>query len=226
MKTSVLFSLLIGVTALFTPPLFLAESVAVAETTQYEPPNVGKPTRRTGAGTRGKGDTIRLDVLAPQHTGHTSLAQPTLHWFVSEPTEVRVLVQNIQPQSIEEANMTLDKTITVKEPGLQVLSLELHDYSLKPTTIYEWSVSLTNASKTLSSGTIRWVEPSEALKKQIDSVEGKAKYDLFATNGYWYDTIHGVSEMIAEHDDNAEYKADRTALLEQVELPQILSAIQ
>jgi hypothetical protein len=226
MKTSVLFTILIGFTAFFTTPLFLSESVAVAETTQYEPPDVGKPTRRTGAGTRGKGDAIRLDVLAPTHTGHTSQSQPTLYWFISEAEEVRVLIQNIQPQSIDDANITLDKVVTVEQIGMQVLSLAEHDFSLKPDSIYEWSVSLVKSAKTIASGTVRWVQPDETLAKEIDSAEGKAKYDLFAEHGYWYDTIHGVSEMIAKDAENKEYKADRAALLQQVKLPQLVTVIQ
>ncbi|WP_353569834.1 DUF928 domain-containing protein [Candidatus Albibeggiatoa sp. nov. BB20] len=226
MKTSVFFTILIGFTTFFTAPIFLSENIAVAETTQYEPPDVGKPTRRTGAGTRGKGHTIRLDVLAPTHTGHTSQSQPTLYWFVSETEEVRVLIQNMQPQSIDDANLTLDKTLTAKASGTQVLSLAEHDFSLKPGSIYEWSVSLAKSPKTIASGTIRWVQPNDVLAKGIDTAEGKVKYDLFAEHGYWYDTIHGVLEMISQDASNEDYKADRTALLKQVKLPQLATVIK
>ncbi|MCV6637775.1 DUF928 domain-containing protein [Candidatus Albibeggiatoa sp. nov. NOAA] len=226
MKTSVFFTILIGFTAFFTTPLFLSENIAVAETTQYEPPDVGKPTRRTGAGTRGKGDTIRLDVLAPTHTGHTSRSQPTLYWFISETEEVRILIQNMQPQSIDDANITLDTSITPTEAGVQTLSLAEHHFNLKPSSIYEWSISLAKSPKTVASGTIRWVQPDDALAKNIDAAEGKAEYDLFASNGYWYDTIHGVLEMISQDMSNEAYKADRTALLEQVKLPQLATVIK
>lgn len=225
MKTFVILSILIGVTAFLATPLYLDESVAIAETTQYEPPDVGKPTRRTGAGTRGKGDTIRLDVLAPTHTGHTSQQQPTLYWFVSEPEEVRVLIQNMQPQSIDDANMALDTTITATKSGIQALSLAEHDFSLKSDSIYEWSVSLVKSPKTVASGTIRWVQPDDTLTQDIEAAEGKQKYDLFASNGYWYDTIDGVSQMINQDVTNEVYKADRAALLQQVKLPQLVTAV-
>jgi hypothetical protein len=225
MKTFVILSILIGVPAFLATPLYLDENVAIAETTQYEPPDVGKPTRRTGAGTRGKGDTIRLDVLAPTHTGHTSQQQPTLYWFVSEPEEVRVLIQNMQPQSIDDANMVLDTTITTKESGIQALSLAEHDFSLKSGSVYEWSVSLVKSPKTVASGTIRWVQPDDTLAQDIEAAEGKKKYDLFASNGYWYDTIDGVSQMINQDVTNDVYQADRAALLQQVKLPQLVTTV-
>ncbi len=225
MKTSIFFTILFGFTVSFTTPYSFAETTAIVGTTQYEPPDVGKPTRRTGAGTRGKGDTIRLEVLAPTHTGHTTQSQPTLYWYISEPEEVRILIQNMQPQSIDDANMILDKTITVDNAGVQILSLAEHEFSLSPSSIYEWSVSLTKSPKTIASGTIRWVQPDDALAAEMDTVQGKSKYDLFASHGYWYDTIHGVSEMINQDVENAQYKADRVALLEQVELSQLIAII-
>ncbi|MCP4044001.1 MAG: DUF928 domain-containing protein, partial [Gammaproteobacteria bacterium] len=68
----------------------------------YRPPRRGAPLVRVGGGTRGveyKHPT--LQVLAPEHTGLTTMAQPSLYWYVSGPTSIRFEFTIIDDDSIE-----------------------------------------------------------------------------------------------------------------------------
>jgi len=57
----------------------------------YRPPLRGAPGGRVGGGTRGIGDEfITLLVLAPNHVGLTVQGQPTLYWYLSKPTNLRL----------------------------------------------------------------------------------------------------------------------------------------
>src|SRR5262245_37886789 len=56
----------------------------------YIPPQIGFPARRIGAGTRGTGRLASLQILAPDHLGYTTLEQPTLFWYLAEPTTTRI----------------------------------------------------------------------------------------------------------------------------------------
>jgi hypothetical protein len=52
----------------------------------YVPPEIGFPARRMGGGTRGMGRLASLQILAPDHLGDTTSEQPTLYWYLAEPT--------------------------------------------------------------------------------------------------------------------------------------------
>ena len=53
----------------------------------YNPPSRGAPGGRIGGGTRGGGQNVFvLSVLAPDHSAFTTSEQPSLYWFISNPT--------------------------------------------------------------------------------------------------------------------------------------------
>jgi hypothetical protein len=62
---------------------------ATATTVVYVPPDVGAPPTRTLAATRGLGQTPLVQVLAPEQTGLTRAAQPTLVWYLGGPASRR-----------------------------------------------------------------------------------------------------------------------------------------
>src|SRR5437899_2800630 len=53
----------------------------------YKPPLRGAPGGRVGGGTRGAPDrSVVLSVLTPDHSGLTTQEQPSLYWYLSQPT--------------------------------------------------------------------------------------------------------------------------------------------
>jgi hypothetical protein len=81
----------------------------------YTPPMRGAPTRRVGGATRGIGDEdIFVAVLAPESTGLTSSASPTLYWFVSRAPTRQVEFALIRDDRIEPV-LTCTESIHVVE---------------------------------------------------------------------------------------------------------------
>ncbi len=63
-------------------------SDAKMETITFRPPHRGAPTRRVGGSSRSPGvPSVSLVVLAPETTGLTIHAQPSLYWFLSKKTD-------------------------------------------------------------------------------------------------------------------------------------------
>lgn len=211
----------------FAPTSVVANSdIIVADTTEYEPPpDVGKPTRRSGAGTRSRSDNIRVEVLVPLHTAYSTQDQPNLYWFISEPAEVRLLVQKMPTRVTHSTDSILDTNLSLKKAGLQSISLADYGAKLEAGITYEWSVSLLKSPHILASATIRWVEAEANLLTNAQQLSGKARYDLFARSGYWYDGMQSLVSSLTKEPQNPVYRADMAALLRQVGLSALVDLI-
>ena len=58
-----------------------------SEAVTYKPPLRGAPLTRVGGGTRGVGNVLAVNVLAPNDTGLTTQEKPTIYWFASQPVD-------------------------------------------------------------------------------------------------------------------------------------------
>lgn len=188
----------------------------------YKPPLRGAPASRVGGGSRGSGAAnFVLNVLAPDHTGLTTQAQPTLYWYASGPSIAKVEVTVIA----EVAELpVLSQNINVTSGGVQSFDLAKHGVSLKPDTEYEWFVSVipdpTQRSKDVTSGgTIKRVVSDPAVQARAAAAGERQAPMIYAEAGLWYDAIDALSRLIELHPGDAELHAQRAALLDQVGLP-------
>jgi hypothetical protein len=122
---------------------------------------------RVGGASRGPGDTLAtVAVLAPEHTGWTTQAQPSLYWYVSRPAVTRVELTVIDERTLQPL---LEVSLPVPEKaGIQRLALAEQGITLKPEVEYQWSVALVpdpeeRSKDIIASDTIKRVLPSEAL---------------------------------------------------------------
>ena len=203
-----------------TPIAQAADSVAAVV---YKPPLRGAPASRIGGGTRGTGEgNFVLNVLAPDHTGRTSMAQPTLYWYASGPATASVEVVVIGELA---EKPLLSKNIRITSGGVQSLDLSRNGVSLKPDTEYEWFVSVvpdsTQRSKDVTSGgTIRRVALDPDVQARAAATAGERQAPgVYAEAGFWYDAIDSLSRLIERYPGDAGLRAQRAALLEQVGLP-------
>ena len=87
------------------PPVVPAQAAsrsaaANPEESIYQPPLRGAPKTRVTGGTRGEACGSVM-VLAPEQTGLTVSEQPTLYWYLGQPTACPVEVTLIDEQSTE-----------------------------------------------------------------------------------------------------------------------------
>jgi hypothetical protein len=187
----------------------------------YKPPLRGAPRTRVGAGTRGSGDAAVLEVLAPDHTGLTTVAQPTLYWYASTPGKARFEVALIDEQGIDPL-LEVDAD-DGRVAGIRHLDLGDYGISLQPGVPYQWSVALVadadnRSSDIVASGVIERIEPEEGLANRIKNSSGMARVNVYATDGIWYDALDEISSQITASPDDASLVATRDKLLEQVGL--------
>ncbi len=193
----------------------------------YKPPLRGAPARRVGGATRGSGDSdLVLNVLAPDQTGLTTQAQPTLYWYASKPTNTLIELTLIS----DAAELpVLSKNLLVTPGGVQAIDLVSYGVTLALDTEYEWFVSVvTNTnqrSKDMTSGgTVRRVAPDPAVAARVAAAGERAAPRIYAEAGLWYDAIGSLSRLIERSPADPELRALRASLLDQIGLTAAASA--
>jgi len=190
----------------------------------YKPPKRGAPASRVGGGTRGMGDRPHLVILAPDHTGMTVQAQPTLYWYLSRPATTHLEVTVINDNSIDPV---LEKTLpSARSAGIQSVDLGKHGVNLKPGVEYRWFVALVpdnnqRSNDIIASGTIQRTSASSSLKSRLASAaSASARASAYAEEGIWYDAIDTLSTAIDKQGDSS-LRQQRAALLEQIGLNEV-----
>ncbi|TMA28445.1 MAG: DUF928 domain-containing protein [Deltaproteobacteria bacterium] len=191
-------------------------------TAVYVPPESrGAVHSRTSGGARGWSGP-HVFVLAPDHVGVTTLAQPKLAWFLSKDTRAAIEVSLIADGAIE-------SSIKIRLPGPYGAGIHLVDLAAQQGTLeegrtYAWYVALVIDPRArdldvVASGSIERQAATPELARELAS--GERSYRVLARNGVWYDAIADLSaaiEAIPASSPGAarELRAERAGLLEQV----------
>jgi len=191
----------------------------------YNPPTRGAPGGRVGGGTRGKDQTFVLSVLAPNHTGLTSQAQPVLYWYISKsvssPIEFTLIDSGATP--------IIEKVLVPPaKMGIQRIQLSELGVRLETGTQYRWFLTLVSDPKrrskdVLAGATIERLDLSESLDAPVSAVDRISAARHYAEAGYWYDAIALLSEQIEATPLDPNPRNQRAALLQQVGLEEIAS---
>jgi hypothetical protein len=195
-----------------------------SEAVTYKPPLRGAPLTRVGGGTRGVGNVLAVNVLAPSDTGLTTQEKPTIYWFASQPVDKPVELTITSTESLQAAATPVFE-ITLQPPlakGIHAFRLADHGVALKPGVEYQWFVAVVRnpaqrSNDVLAGGTIKRVTDSQvpAQLKQASPAQLPA---LYAEAGIWYDAIDQLSRQISADQSNRQLRERRAALLEQVGL--------
>lgn len=188
----------------------------------YQPPKLGKPARTVGGGSRGSRDKVpALFVVAPEHVGRTSSANPSLFWFVDRVPDasIRVEFTLLDEDSVDPLVQTVLQT--PKRAGVHRIRLSDYGVKLDPGAEYEWSVSLVldpneRSKDIVATSWIDRIPESGELKSRLAS-EG-ATATVFAEEGLWYDAIGALSDEIDGDPGNVQLAEQRADLLRQVGL--------
>jgi len=207
----------------YTPPAAPPSQTQASVQVLYVPPEIGLPARRIGAGTRGMGRQASLQILAPDHLGYTTEEQPTLYWYLAEPTTTRIIFTIRDETSIEPL---VDVELPSPEKaGVQALRLTEHGVKLRPGASYQWFISLVpNPARRSKDFTVgAWIsrrEPDAALRGKLAAADGREP-SAYAQSGLWYDAIAAFSARIAAAPRDAALHEQRATLLEQAGLSEV-----
>lgn len=198
-----------------------AQSAAAgSEDIEYQPPMRGAPARRVGGSSRGLVKLPAVAALAPDHVGLTISEQPSLYWFVSRETAVRIEITLVDAQGLK----PLIETSVVKvAPGIHRFSLAEFSVRLLPEEEYQWSVALVpdesqRSTDVVSQGVVKLVAPSPELRARLPGLAGEARAKALASAGIWYDALAAISEGIAGAPADRALRERRAALLERAGL--------
>lgn len=190
----------------------------------YVPPSRGASRMRVGAATRDSGGRFPwLAVLAPDHLGLTTQAQPGLYWYLAETTTTRVDLTLIQDGAVEPSlEITLAPPLAA---GFHAFPLAEHGGTLEPGRIYWWFVSLVpdadrRSSDVIAGAAIERVVPDAELAWLLGSGGGDL-HAVYASRGLWYDAIDELSKRLSEQPWDRSLRAARAALAEQVGLAEL-----
>jgi hypothetical protein len=185
----------------------------------YIPPSRGRAQTRSGGGTRSAGDPVAISVVAPDHEGLTTHAQPTVYWYLSRKSDARVEFTLIDEEGIEPLLET--ELAGPLDAGFHAVRLADFGLDLDLDSTYAWYVSLVadpegRSQDVVSGAAIRRVAVSDELSQQLTADD--APYRSYATHGIWYDSISALGDAMAAKPESAELRAERAALLDQVGL--------
>ncbi|MEO5357610.1 MAG: DUF928 domain-containing protein [Nitrospirae bacterium YQR-1] len=188
----------------------------------YKPPMLGAPSVRVAAGTRSvEGDSAVLLALVPDHVGFTTKTQPSLCWYVSKPVKSKIEISLSAAKAIKPL---LEKEMA--EPsagGIFCVNLKEYGISLVKETEYKWFISAIGdpehrAKDIVGGGTIIVKDSSGELFKKLTTAKGTQTASLYAQEGFWYDALWSISELIKKTPADAGLREVRASLLEQAGL--------
>lgn len=194
----------------------------------YNPPLRGAPGGRVGGGTRGAGRTGRevfvLSALAPDHPGLTVNEQPSLYWFISNPSSVPVEVTVAAPAGTQPL-LELQLPPPVRR-GVHRIRLADHNVRLAPGVPYRWFVAVVadpsrRSRDILAGGTIERIALPEGLRLKLAQADKAQLPFLYAEAGLWYDAFGAISELIEAAPNDPELRKQRAALVAQAGLPEL-----
>ena len=174
----------------------------------YKPRKESVPRARIGGSTRG-GDPADPAVIAlvPDHVGLTLKSDPSLCWFLSQPTTQPLTLTILDSRAVKPI---LEATLpSPARPGLQCVHLGDHGIMLKEQEQYRWFVTLVldpdkPSRDVVSGGMIERIPFSEGCALGLPcswACELDAVYQ-YAENGLWYDAIACLHELITAAPDD------------------------
>jgi len=166
----------------------------------FTPPLRGAPGNRITGGTRGAGDEApQITLLAPRQTGSTIRESPTLHWYVSRPTDGPVIF--IIEDGATGKTLCSQKIGPLEREGIYGVSLARIQVRLEPGKTYRWRVSRSGepGKSSLHSGSqgfVQRVAPSSPLEKSLESEPPERAAHVYFAHGIWYDALASLQEQI------------------------------
>ena len=204
-----------------------AKATATASAPVYKPPLRGAPGGRVGGGTRGTGrEAFILSVLAPAHTGLTTSEQPVLYWFISSPSSHPVELTLVDPQKSDPLiELRIEPPVAA---GVHRVRLAEHGVKLAPAVAYHWYVAVMpdtgrRSKDILAGGTVERVSLPDDVATKVSRATKADLPSLYAGAGLWYDAMASLNDLIDEAPQNQALRAQRSALLRQVGLPDTVS---
>lgn len=202
-------------------PLYVQELQSGIRLPVYRRPQNAAPSQRLDGLSRGELEgRPELRALLPQdHVGQTGSDQPTLYWFISQPTDSPVVFTLVDSRRVQPI---IEDHLPPPHPaGIHSIHLDRYGVKLTPDVRYQWFVTLpykdaaTPSSRDIvAGGEIEYVGYIKKVMIYDPCVKGQNVFGL-AECGLWYDALDEISNKIAETPHTRDLRLQRASLLEQ-----------
>ncbi len=202
---------------------------------------IGKSARRIGLATRGgcsvSAASPKLTALVPlDNNGLTMTTHPTFYWFMPQNTYEAAQFRLIRVDEAVKTQETIYSTVIDNTKPNQIQSVTLPTASdvmpLEAGKDYRWDITLIcdpdePSGNLLAQGWIRYEAPNVDLSQQLKAATPEQSYDLFASNGYWYESVQYLQHRLQENPDDFQMKQKWQSLLtqEEVQLESLLTPV-
>jgi hypothetical protein len=169
-----------------------AGAVVASSIDGYVPPDNGRQQTTESAGSRGCPEKLpKLAIAAPKnHLGRTIESHPSFFFWVSEiPSQpIRISLTDVEAE-----NSTWTTEVVVRTPGLVKVTMPESAKGLQSQRTYALAAVVPCGERPSQGESVRIllerVEPSLALRQQLDAVGGAEKAKILAQQGIWYDAL-------------------------------------
>ena len=208
--------------ALLSPDAGEAAAGAESDMPVYVAPQHVIPRARLGGSLRGAaGEDPVVAALVPDHVGMTIRKQPELNWFLSKQTSLPIRFTLIDERSIR---ALLERSLTPPyEAGVHAVKLSDAGFTLQPDIQYRWYISVIRDPESpsrdiVTGGIIERCDFSECMLLDASTSCSLEAVRANAANGFWYDAMGCLCELIEANPEDLGLRKQRAALLKQVGL--------
>ncbi|MEG3918775.1 DUF928 domain-containing protein [Microcoleus sp. T3_A4] len=169
---------------------------------------------------------LGLTALMPKNKiGRTVSDYPTFFFYLPQ-TEAQSAEFILQDQS---GNQIYKQDVTISNlSGVIGVSIPA-DKNVPPLEVgksYTWNLTVICDSQDRSAdqieiGTVRRVELSEDIRRQLDQADPRQKTVIYAENGIWQDALSTLAAARRDQPNDTTFKADWESLLDSVKLGEI-----
>lgn len=170
----------------------------------------------TAASRGGKGVPTPILFAEPDDAGFTLSSNPTICFYVAEPTKSRAVVTLSDAMEHTTVGAVWFREGFSKAGVHRVQMTDLKE-PLRPGALYSWIVSIyspsNNNDDNAAAVAVMRFEPNAELSQRIANLTPVQRARVLGENAYWYDAIAALSEAIEADPSNQFLRAQRTALL-------------
>jgi len=158
----------------------------------YVPPDNGRQQTTESAGSRGCPEKLpKLAIAAPkEHLGRTIESHPSFFFWVSAIPSQPI---GISLTDVEAENSIWATEVVVKTPGLVKVTMPESAKGLPSQRTYALAAVVPCGDRASQGESVRIllerVEPSLALRQQLEAAGGAGQAKILAQQGIWYDAL-------------------------------------
>jgi Domain of Unknown Function (DUF928) len=187
----------------------------------FVPPNVGAPGSQQdppngGAGSRpGCPETARLVSFSPATNWGETIGNKPIFWFHTSVQFTSVEFSLWDEKGLEKLYET---TVSMNsEPGVFKFRLPDDAPDLEVDRIYRWKIQASCNSSSEQNLNVNGVivrRSNSELQAKIEGASSEERVNLYAENGFWFDTLEELAKLRCAEPENPDFAADWASLLE------------